>query len=83
MQKHDPQKFAKLVVPPAFAAAGFTLNKGTNAVPQRPHCPVCGSINTQFLKGVKKWQCNSTKGVRLPMGAYKPKCGHQFEVIKD
>ena len=66
----------------AFAAAGFVLNEGLNARPQRPNCPNCGSINTYFLKSENQWRCNSTKGVRLPMGAYKPKCGHHFTIEK-
>jgi len=72
MQQHPEH------VPAAFVKAGFRLNEGLNANPPRPHCPKCGSINTQFLKGTGIWQCNSTKGNRLPMGAYKLRCGHQF-----
>jgi hypothetical protein len=68
-------------VPDAFLKAGFKLNTGANAQPSRPKCPKCGSINTQFLKTVKRWQCNSTKGNRRPMGAYKSRCSHQFDAV--
>jgi ribosomal protein L37AE/L43A len=61
-----------------FEAAGFSLNKGEAAQPQRPLCPKCGSINTQFLRGENLWVCRSTKGSRVPLGGMKRQCGHKF-----
>ncbi len=64
-----------------FTKAGFQLNHGPAPIPPkewRPVCPKCHSINTKFLKTKGVWQCYGTRGKRIPMGAYKAVCGHQF-----